>query len=159
MKSIVEVFKAQLKIARERKWEKIYVAVDFHGTLIHPDYATFDPDNLNLTYYPYAVQAMKMMTNNPLFTLFTYTASYLCEVKAYVEAMEKEGIKFDFINENPEVRTEEQNWGNFDQKPYFNVLLDDKAGFDPFEDWKAIAEFLVYNYGTKAEQEEFERPF
>jgi len=154
MNSIVDVFKQQLNVAKKRGWEKIYIAVDFHGTLIKPDYATFDPVNTEITYYPHAVNAMKMLSDNPMFTLFTYTASYPDEVKAYVRVMEELGIKFDFINENPEVRTEEQNWGNFDQKPYFNVLLDDKAGFDPYEDWKHIAKFLAYEFKPKWEDEE-----
>ena len=154
MISIVDVFKQQLKIAKERGWEKIYIAVDFHGTLIKPDYATFDPANTKITYYPYAAGVMKVLSDNPIFTLFTYTASYPEEVKAYVKVMKEKGIKFDFINENPEVRTEEQNWGNFDQKPYFNVLLDDKAGFDPNEDWKNIGRFLAYELKPKELQDE-----
>ena len=145
MKSIQRVIKEQLDIKEKRNWEQIFIAVDFHGTLIEPDYATFDPNNLNLSFYGYAVESLRMMSESPDFKLFTYTASYPEEVKVYVEEMLKSGIKFDYINENPEVRTEEQNWGNFDQKPYFNVLLDDKAGFDPHTDWFDIWFYLKFN--------------
>ena len=145
MSRIVATLKNQLNIMRARDWEQIYIAVDFHGTLIEPDYATFNLENLNLSYYGYAVESLRMLSESSDFKLFTYTASYPDEVAAYVKEMKKEGIKFDFINENPEVRTEEQNWGNFDKKPYFNVLLDDKAGFDPHSDWFDIWFFLKFN--------------
>jgi len=32
--------------------------------------------------------------------------------------------------------------GYYDKKPYFNVLLDDKAGFDPATEWPAILKWI-----------------
>ena len=33
----------------------------------------------------------------------------------------------------------------FEKKFYFNILLDDKAGFDPETDWSVIKEYLNKN--------------
>ena len=51
------------------------------------------------------------------------------------------GIKFDYINENPlEVNSE---LSDFSKKFYFNILLDDKAGFYPKEDWQIVLDFFL----------------
>ena len=52
---------------------------------------------------------------------------------------ENNNIKHDFFNQNLSVQNTKT--GCFDEKFYFSVLLDDKAGFDPNTDWK-----LIYNY-------------
>ena len=57
--------------------------------------------------------------------------------------IKKDGIEFSYINENPEVAGKTE-WGDFDTKMYANVLLDDKAGFDPEEDWHA----LLHHFST-----------
>ena len=44
------------------------------------------------------------------------------------------------FNFNPTI--ENTQTGCFDDKFYFSILLDDKAGFDPDTDWKLIYEYL-----------------
>jgi hypothetical protein len=61
---------------------------------------------------------------------------------AYNEMFAKEGINFDYINENPEVKGK-LNWGDFDSKMYANLVLDDKCGFTWQEDWVALREYLI----------------
>ena len=72
--------------------------------------------------------------------LILFTCSHPQELKQYVEFFRTHGIHFDYANENPEVET--ADYGCFDSKIYFNVLLEDKAGFDPETDWLRIKELL-----------------
>lgn len=46
----------------------------------------------------------------------------------------------DFVNKNPEVVT--NGYGDYSDKPYMNVILDDKAGFLPRKDWAKILRYL-----------------
>ena len=72
--------------------------------------------------------------------LIMYTCSHPEEIEKYLELFESKGIKFNYVNENPEVSGTE--YGDFTGKPYMNVLLEDKAGFDAEEDWKKIGNLL-----------------
>ena len=58
--------------------------------------------------------------------------------KKYLEYFKSCDIHFDYVNKNPEVTN--AGYGFYDHKPYFNVLFEDKAGFDPFTDWKKVIE-------------------
>jgi hypothetical protein len=69
--------------------------------------------------------------------LILWTSSY----EKYVDSVRKKlqdnyGIKFDYFNENPECINTKT--GCFDNKFYYNVLIDDKAGFNPESDWLEI---------------------
>jgi len=44
------------------------------------------------------------------------------------------------VNENPEVLN--LKYGCYDKKPYFNVVFEDKAGFDPMTDWLLVKGLL-----------------
>ena len=57
-----------------------------------------------------------------------------------IKNLSEYNIKIDFFNNNPEAKNTE--YGDFTVKPYYNILLDDKAGFDPEEDWRIIYNFL-----------------
>jgi hypothetical protein len=48
-----------------------------------------------------------------------------------------------YINENPEISDDKGAFGCYDKKPYYNVLLDDKASFNPETDWKPIYDYFV----------------
>ena len=78
-----------------------------------------------------------------------YTCSHPHEVAEYVKLFEENGITFEYINENPEVTTSESGYGNYDKKPYFNVLMDDKCGFSGDEDWELMLEFFNDKYTIK----------
>jgi hypothetical protein len=54
---------------------------------------------------------------------------------------ESNGIRFTFINKNPHAKNTPRSI--FEQKFYFSVLLDDRAGFEPISDWLAIKNELI----------------
>ncbi len=57
------------------------------------------------------------------------------------------GIKFDYVNENPEIHalSSDPKSSDFSDKFYFNVGIDDKFGFDPESDWVDLYDFLTRN--------------
>ena len=61
-------------------------------------------------------------------------------IDGQVKKFGDDGIVFNHVNKNPEVKSE--GYGHYEDKPYFNVLLDDKAGFDPENHWTRILEVL-----------------
>ena len=143
---IVTRIKRMFERAFEKEWYETYWAMDLHGTIILPNHKRGNPE---MVYYPYAKEAMQMMSDRADIKLFTYTASYPEEIANYLALMKADGIYFDYINENPEISEANGHFGNFEQKPYFDVLFEDKAGFDPLCDWKPIYELLIHYEDTK----------
>jgi len=134
---IVRTIHNQIEVAKERKWDRIYWAIDLHGTLIKPNYRD---DELPTDYYPDAVEVMQMLTARRDSALIMYTCSWPKEIEAYIKKFAADGIVFDHVNKNPEVKSE--GYGHYEDKPYFNILLDDKAMFDPNLHWTDILRAL-----------------
>ena len=72
--------------------------------------------------------------------MILYTCSHEKEIKKYLEYFKENNIHFEFVNKNPDVIN--QKYGFYDDKPYFNVLFEDKAGFDPLDDWEKVITLL-----------------
>ena len=66
--------------------------------------------------------------------------------------MERLGVSFDFFNENP--LCESTELCNFKDKFYFNVLIDDKAGFDGESGWIDVLHALSLVNQTKEKDNE-----
>ena len=125
------------QLKKEKNWPVLYVAIDAHGTIIQPYHDS-------IVFYPGSVEVLQWLTKREDFKLILWTSSYTNEIVELLEfAYKKYGIVFDFVNRNPL----EKNTKNacFDQKFYFNVLLDDKSGFEGQTDW-----FLVTKEFEKA---------
>ncbi|MCC6643353.1 hypothetical protein IT411_01265, partial [Candidatus Peregrinibacteria bacterium] len=82
----------------------------------------------------------KLLSDREDICLILYTSSHMDKAILYREKFAQLGINFVYINENPEA--ENSAYANFDQKFYFNVLFDDKAGFHPLKDWEVVYEYL-----------------
>lgn len=126
-------------MAIERGWNKIFWAIDIHQTVIYPNYSAAE---IPTEFYPLAKEVLKEISNREDITLIMYTCSHPHEIEQYFELFNQNGIHFAHVNENPEVKN--AAYGCYDKKPYFNVLLEDKSGFDPSTDWMAIANLLKH---------------
>lgn len=121
-----------------RNWDTIYWAIDIHDTCVVANYKSGD---IPTEFFPYAKKVLQRLSKRTDTKLFLYTCSHPHEIEQYFAFFNEHKIKFHWCNENPEaVNTA---YGFFDKKPYSQILLDDKAGFDPFEDWKNINEALI----------------
>ena len=123
-----------------RGWEYTYWAFDIHSTIIKPNY---EAGNIPREFYPLAKECLQVISSRPEIKMMTYTCSFPHEQLEYVEFFKENGINFDFVNNNPEVKSEEGGYGYYKDKPYFNVLFEDKAGFNGETDWVDVKEVLI----------------
>ena len=132
---VTTAFKTAFIKAKERNWPEIYIAVDIHDTMIKANYKLGD---IPTEFYPYAIECLQALSKRKDIKLILYTCSHPHEIEVYLQLFESHQIHFDFVNENTDVKTDLQGYGNYDKKPYFNVLMDDKSGFNGERDWLDI---------------------
>lgn len=145
--NIIKAFDRAFYRKNQKNWEKIYVLVDLHDTVLTGLYSGEE----KYLWYDDALAALKEMTERKDVCLILWTASYPAKIREYQIKLAEHGIAFDFINENPEVRFTELFDGLGSGKLYFNVGIDDKFGFEPEFDWTRIYNyFKVMNDNDKA---------
>ncbi|MBR5736307.1 MAG: hypothetical protein IKX60_05910 [Bacteroidales bacterium] len=134
--SITDAFEKAFVRKHEKGWEKIYVIVDIHDTILH---ACYDKGE-SYDYFPFAKEALQMMSSRDDICLILWSGSPIEILKTYRDRFAVDGILFEYINENPEV--ENSAFQDFDKKLYFNVGIDDRFGFEPEKDWEQVTEAL-----------------
>jgi hypothetical protein len=134
--SILKAIENQFKRMEERRWDKIYYFFDLHETVLYPDYDNKHP----LKMYPHAKEVLQHLSKRKDISISIYTCSYPIEIDKYIKFFKKNKIEFEYINKNPDV--DNTTYGFYDDKPYFNVLFEDKAGFDAEEDWVKVAGYF-----------------
>lgn len=117
-----------------RKWDKLYFAVDLHGTIIE----RYTGNEIKA--YPEAEEVLKSLSLRSDVTLILFTSSYQDNLKYFFKWCVDRDIVFKYLNENPECGS--NMTGDFSKKFYFNVLLDDRAGFNPDTDWAEVSRGL-----------------
>ena len=127
-----------------RNWDKTYWVFDIHGTILKPNY---EYGNIPKEFYPFAKETLQKISKMEDVVMILYTCSHPHEIEQYIEYFEENDIHFDYINENPEIPTNLEGYGNYDKKPYMNVLFEDKAGFDGDSDWEDVLIFLTAKNG------------
>ncbi len=110
--------------------------MDLHQTVLYPDY----DNKQKLRFYPQAKEVLQYFSKRKDISISVYTCSYPKEIQKYMKFFNENGIDFEYVNKNPEV--ENTNYGYYEDKPYFNVLFEDKAGFDAEKDWKRVANYF-----------------
>lgn len=127
--------------AKERNWYETYWFIDLHGVISKPDYRK---KSKKIIYYPYVKETLQYITiNRPDIIMILFTSSYPDEIESYMKQFKDDNILFKYVNENPEVSEAKGSFGYYDKKPYYNVLIDDKCGFEPVSDWQPIYEYFI----------------
>jgi hypothetical protein len=129
-KAIVTAYQEKIK----RNWDTLYVAIDLHGTIIERY------TDEKVVPYKNAVDVLIELSRMSDITLILYTSTYYSCLRNFYILCESFDINFKFLNENPEC--ENTLIADFSKKFYFNVLIDDKAGFDPNNDWIVVLETI-----------------
>ena len=135
---IVNAIKKAFQTARRLGWEKTYWAFDVHETILKPNW---DATQIPTEFYPDAKEALRILSERDDIVMYLYTCSHPRDTDQYIDFFRSEGIEFNYVNENPEIVN--SDLGFYDKKPYFNVLLDDKAGFDPLIEWPSILRWAI----------------
>lgn len=134
--SIVKAIDRAFKNKEKRGWNKIYFYFDIHETILYPDYNNIDP----LRFYPYAKEVLQHLSAREDVAIGLFTCSYPKEIERYMKFFAENDIVFEFANKNPDVKN--TTYGYYEDKPYFNVLFEDKAGFDAETDWILVKDFF-----------------
>jgi len=124
-----------LRQKAERKWSKIYWAIDLHDTVITGTYNKF---NRGSQVFPYAKEVLDFLYHHPEHQTILWSSSY---DESLNDIIARFNLRFNYINCNPEVDSDEICC--FHKKFYFNILLDDKAGFDGNTGWLDIRDELI----------------
>jgi hypothetical protein len=134
--SIVKAIDRAFKNKEKRGWDKIFFYFDIHETILYPDYNNTDPRK----FYPYAKEILQYLSKREDIGIGLFTCSYPQEIRNYKKFFEENGIIFKYANKNPDVT--DTTYGYYEDKPYFNVLFEDKAGFDAETDWLKVKNYL-----------------
>lgn len=137
MLSLENLFKKAFKQKQERGWDTIYVLVDIHDTIIKSDYRA---EQRIMEYYPYAIETLRALSERDDVYLILWSSCKTRVLLEYANIFATHGIKFNDFNENSDVENTE--YAYFEKKPYFNVIIDDKAGFEAETDWLQILNAL-----------------
>ena len=116
-----------------RGWEKVYICIDLHDVVIEGKYKRH---NEGADFGPNAVRVLQQLSYRPDVVLILWSSSHDDAVAGMLEKMKLHNIEFRYVNENPECPN--THLCDFAKKFYFNILLDDKAGFEIDRDWYLV---------------------
>jgi hypothetical protein len=122
---------------KEKGWQRLYWCIDLHDVIIEGKYNKF---NVGADVFHNASEFFKWANKRKDMVLILWTSSYNDALEHTLKSLEELGIKFHFVNENPMEKN--NSICDFDKKFYFNILLDDKAGFEGATDWKLVIDEL-----------------
>lgn len=134
--SIIKAINRAYQLKEERNWTDIYWAIDLHGVCLKSNYTINSYEFINED----VVKTLLLIQSLPESKIIIWSSSYSEEKSDIYEFFLKHGIEINGFNHN--VFVQNTTTGCFDEKFYFNILLDDKAGFNPETDWKEIYNYL-----------------
>lgn len=135
--SLVEKLQFEFEKARKRGWKKVYIFVDLHDTALEPSYNGGD---ISRKCFEGAIECLQEFSKRNDVILVLYTSSKEDHIEEYRKFFAQFGIHFTYVNENPD--QENTAYADFAKKPYMNLILDDKAGFDPKVHWKLLLDAI-----------------
>jgi len=121
-------------------WPEVYWCIDLHGTII-PTGKDSDDKTDELEFYPHAKEVLQWLSNRKDIILILWTSTPFYRTKDVLTWLIKNNINFEYVNENPHAKDTSRS--DFSKKFYFNVLLDDRAGFEAETDWELIKNELI----------------
>jgi hypothetical protein len=121
-----------------KKYPRMYWAIDLHGVILKSTYKkNFGAQELNED----CLDVLKWLTDKENMVPILFTASnneYIDKVLLWLNTI---GIKFEHVNSNPEVTS--NNFCIVEGKFYFDILIDDKGGFEMDSDWLSVKNALI----------------
>lgn len=122
---------------RAAKWPHVYIAIDIHDTIFK---GTYQKNNEGKVFYPWAKEVLQQLSRDPRVKLIIYTASHEGPARGVISWLAEHDIKIFALNENPDHTG--TDLCDFSRKFYFDILLEDKAGFEGWKDWFHIMKEL-----------------
>ena len=134
--NIIRAFEAAFYRAKENNWDYIVVLVDIHDTIFKATYSKED----NYEYIGKAKDALQVMSARKDIKIILWSSTF--SKVQYILKLDKDNIIIDAFNRNID-GIENTEIACFDEKPYFNVGIDNAFGFDPERDWNDIYNYLI----------------
>jgi len=119
------------------KWPRMFWAIDLHGVILN---STYKKDFKSQVINPVCLRVLKRLSSSKKQCIILFTASqpgYLSDVLEWFESL---GVNVDYVNNNPEAPSNQLC--DTASKFYFDILFDDKAGFDMDTDWMEVERTL-----------------
>jgi hypothetical protein len=121
------------------QWPRMYWAIDLHDVIIP---GTYTKNNEDRKLYPDAKEVLQWLSKRVDMCMILWTASHPEPTNDIVNWLRDEhGVAIDHIGKNPECPS--NALCDFTNKFYFDILLEDKAGFDGMNDWPKIKKMLI----------------
>lgn len=136
MLTITQLFDKEFQKMKSRNWSHIYVVLDIHDTVFKSTYE----NNAPLLPYKYCIEALQKLSKRSDINLIYWSSTAGNEQLRHIDTLAEDMIIFQDFNKNDKEPSTE--YSNFDKKFYMNVILDDKAGFDPENDWEELFNYL-----------------
>lgn len=133
--ALIEKLLSEFEKARTRDWDKFYITVDLHDTVLGSTYVGSD---ISKNFFDRAIPCLQLISKRKDTVLILDTSSNHKDIAKYLTMFSSLGIHFDYVGENPEQKN--TSYADFNKKYYFNLRLDDKAGFNPHTHWKLLEE-------------------
>ena len=133
--NIIRAFEAAFYRAKENNWDYIVVLIDIHDTIFKATYSKEE----NYEYIGKAKDALQVMSARKDIKIILWSSTF--SKVQYILQLDKDNIIIDAFNRNID-GIENTEIACFDEKPYFNVGIDNAFGFDPERDWDDIYNYL-----------------
>ena len=133
--NIIKAFEAAFYRTKENNWDYIVVLVDIHDTIFKATYSKEE----NYEYIGKAKDALQVMFACKDIKIILWSSTF--SKIQYILRLDKDNIIVDAFNRNID-GIENTEIACFDEKPYFNVGIDNAFGFDPERDWDDIYNYL-----------------
>jgi hypothetical protein len=130
---------------KQKGYQYWYWALDVHDVIFKGDYKV----DCELQWLPNAKRALKIIAQIPEIKIILYTSTRKDKTQAIIDKLKNEvGLEVYGVNENPDFQTDPGNLCEFDKKFCFDLMLDDKAGFDVYENaWEDVIAVLTTDLG------------
>lgn len=138
--NITKAISKAIQKRKERGYDYLYWCVDIHGVILSP---TYKRDNAGACYHEIGIEALQLISADPINKIILWSSSYAEPMQDILKYLNNRGVRVEFVNENPECPS--TVLCDFSKKFYVDIILDDKAGFEPNDDWEIIYHFLL-NY-------------
>lgn len=138
MSKVDKALRKAFEEMESKKWDTIYVLVDFHGTVIKCHEGD-EPE-----FYDKAIPVLKAMSDRRDITLIAWTGSHDSILLRILDRLWKRwGIHVKYVNQNPEIMSSD-HYNASSGKLYFNVGIDDRFGFEQ-RDWNKLMKVLKHH--------------
>lgn len=131
---IIESIKDAYRLKKDRGWDTLYFAFDLHGTMIEPGRLK------DLVVYPFVLETLQLLSTQKDIVLILFTSTHESCLVPFRAWCKDNGITFKYFNENPECFDTHE--GDYSKKFYYNVLFDDRAGWNPSTDWEILKNYI-----------------